>query len=95
LPRIRRRSPPIASFGIITNIEKTARQSEFFSSLLVRLAETFGRDVGQGLAGRSRRYGWRCAVKRVLHWAKRSLMSHLAGYYWLANQVVLKRKAED
>jgi hypothetical protein len=32
-------------------------------------------------------------VKRVLHdWAERSLMSRLAG---LANQVVLKRKAED
>ena len=73
---------------------------------LLRLAETFGRDVGQGrilirqkvsqadlaaMAGVAREN-----VNRVLHdWAGRSLVSRLAGYYCLDNQVVLKREAED
>src|SRR3974390_1276205 len=34
LPRIRRGSPPIGSFGIIANNKKTVHQSEFFSNLL-------------------------------------------------------------
>jgi CRP/FNR family cyclic AMP-dependent transcriptional regulator len=72
---------------------------------LLRLAEAFGRDVGQGrvviqqklsqgdlaaLAGIAREN-----VSRILHdWATRSLVSRLAGYYCLENRAALKQEAE-
>ena len=72
---------------------------------LLRLAEAFGRDVGQGrivirlkvsqgdlaaIAGIAREN-----VSRVLHdWASRSLVSRHAGYYCLENNTAFKREAE-
>ena len=72
---------------------------------LLRLAEAFGRDVGQGrivirlkvsqgdlaaIAGIAREN-----VSRVLHdWANRSLVSRHAGYYCLENNTAFKREAE-
>jgi CRP/FNR family transcriptional regulator, cyclic AMP receptor protein len=72
---------------------------------LLRLAEAFGRDVGQGrvviqqklsqgdlaaMAGIAREN-----VSRILHdWATRSLVSRLAGYYCLENKAAFKQEAE-
>ena len=73
---------------------------------LLRLAEAFGHDIGQGrtlirqkvsqadlaaMAGIAREN-----VSRVLNdWVNRSLVSRLAGYYCLENKAVLKREAEE
>jgi CRP/FNR family transcriptional regulator, cyclic AMP receptor protein len=73
---------------------------------LLNLAEAFSDDVGQGrilirqkvsqsdlaaMAGIAREN-----VSRALNdWAKRSLVSRLAGYYCLENRVVLNREAEE
>jgi CRP/FNR family transcriptional regulator, cyclic AMP receptor protein len=73
---------------------------------LLRLAEAFGHDIGQGrtlirqkvsqadlaaMAGIAREN-----VSRVLNdWVNRSLVSRLAGYYCLENKARLKREAED
>jgi CRP/FNR family transcriptional regulator, cyclic AMP receptor protein len=72
---------------------------------LMRLAEAFGRDVGQGrivirqkvsqgdlaaMAGIAREN-----VSRVLHdWTNRSLVSRYAGYYCLENKTAFKRETE-
>ncbi len=74
--------------------------------VLLRLAEAFGRDVGQGrilirqkvsqsdlaaMSGIAREN-----VSRVLHdWMNRSLVSRLAGYYCLENKAALKHEAEE
>jgi CRP-like cAMP-binding protein len=73
---------------------------------LLRLADTFGREVGQGrivirqkvsqanlaaMAGIVREN-----VSRVLHdWTRRSLVSRFSGYYCLENLADLQREAED
>jgi CRP/FNR family cyclic AMP-dependent transcriptional regulator len=77
-----------------------------FARALLRLAETFGREVGQGriiirqkvsqadlaaMAGVAREN-----VSRVLHeWTSRSLVSRFAGYYYLEDLAQLRREAED
>jgi CRP-like cAMP-binding protein len=74
--------------------------------VLLRLAEAFGRHVGQGrvlirqkvpqgdlaaMAGIARG-----SASRVLHdWVSRSLVSRLAGYYCLETNAAFKREAED
>jgi CRP/FNR family transcriptional regulator, cyclic AMP receptor protein len=77
-----------------------------FARALLRLADSFGRDVGQGrilirqkvsqadlaaMAGVAREN-----VSRMLHeWTSRSLVSRFAGYYYLEDLAQLQREAED
>jgi len=77
-----------------------------FARALLRLAESFGREVGQGrivirqkvsqadlaaMAGVAREN-----VSRVLHeWTSRSLVTRFAGYYYLEDLAQLQREAEE
>ncbi len=77
-----------------------------FARALLRLANSFGRDVGQGrivlrqkvsqadlaaMAGVAREN-----VNRLLHeWAARSLVTRAGGYYCVENLAELQREAED
>jgi CRP/FNR family transcriptional regulator, cyclic AMP receptor protein len=77
-----------------------------FARALLRLADAFGREVGQGrivirqkvsqadlaaMTGIAREN-----VNRLLHdWASRSLVTRSAGYYCLENLGELQREAED
>jgi CRP-like cAMP-binding protein len=97
---------PIAHhLGVSCGIVKHGRSGRFARALL-RLADAFGREVGQGrivirqkvsqadlaaMTGIAREN-----VNRLLHdWASRSLVTRSAGYYCLEKLGELQREAED
>src|SRR6516164_2658446 len=76
------------------------------AQVLLRLAEEFGRDVGQGRVVIQQKVSQddlagmvgiaRENVSRILHdWASQSLVSRLSGYYCLEDKAAMQREAED
>jgi CRP/FNR family transcriptional regulator, cyclic AMP receptor protein len=97
--RLRFTNDTVAATSFLSFKGKVARA-------LLSLAEEFGRDAGKGriviqqkvsqgdlaaMAGTARE-----TVSRVLHdWTDRSLVSRIAGHYYLEDKTLFKKEAED